>query len=251
MIEIQRTDFVAVPTQDLARAAQFYGDTLGLTKNPNSTERWIEFETGNTTLALVSPEHLDAPLRRCRSGRSSSACPTSPGQRKSSRPPASSSRASRGTPAFATAPSSRIPTATGLPSTTATSRIRTGRRPDGGHARRLHPGPGGRHRGGEALLRRDPRPPAQRAPRPRRLDRVRGLERHARRDDAGDARRRVRRVPPGTIALGVADVAAAKAELEAKGLEVGEMWDSGVCNGAGVSDPAGNRILLHHRYKAV
>ena len=28
------------------------------------------------------------------------------------------------------------------------------------------------------------------------------------------------------------------------------MWDSGVCRGAGVSDPAGNRILLHHRYKA-
>ena len=57
-------------------------------------------------------------------------------------------------------------------------------------------------------------------------------------------------VPPGTIALGVPDVAAAKAELEAKGLDVGEMWDSGVCRGAGVSDPAGNRILLHHRYKA-
>jgi catechol 2,3-dioxygenase-like lactoylglutathione lyase family enzyme len=55
--------------------------------------------------------------------------------------------------------------------------------------------------------------------------------------------------PAGTIALGVPDVAAAKAELEAKGLEVGEMWDSGVCTGAGVSDPAGNRILLHHRYK--
>jgi catechol 2,3-dioxygenase-like lactoylglutathione lyase family enzyme len=55
--------------------------------------------------------------------------------------------------------------------------------------------------------------------------------------------------PPGTIALGVPDVAAAKAELEAKGLEVGEMWDNGICNGAGVSDPAGNRILLHHRYR--
>jgi predicted enzyme related to lactoylglutathione lyase len=55
-------------------------------------------------------------------------------------------------------------------------------------------------------------------------------------------------LPPGTIALGVPDVAAAKAELESKGLEVGEMWDSGVCRGAGVSDPAGNRILLHHRY---
>jgi len=57
-------------------------------------------------------------------------------------------------------------------------------------------------------------------------------------------------LPPATIALGVRDVAAAKSELEAKGIEVGEMWDSGVCCGAGVSDPAGNRILLHHRYKA-
>jgi len=55
-------------------------------------------------------------------------------------------------------------------------------------------------------------------------------------------------LPPATIALRVADVAAAKAALEAAGLEVDEMWDSGVCRGAGVSDPAGNRILLHHRY---
>ena len=56
-------------------------------------------------------------------------------------------------------------------------------------------------------------------------------------------------LPPSTIALGVPDVAAAKAELESQGVEVGEMWDSGVCNGAGLTDPAGNRILLHHRYK--
>jgi predicted enzyme related to lactoylglutathione lyase len=55
-------------------------------------------------------------------------------------------------------------------------------------------------------------------------------------------------LPPSTIAFGVPDVAAAKAELEAKGIAVGEMWDSGVCHGAGISDPAGNRILLHHRY---
>ena len=55
-------DFVGVPTHDLARSAEFYGETLGLTKNPNSTESWIEFETGNTTLALVSPKHLDAPF---------------------------------------------------------------------------------------------------------------------------------------------------------------------------------------------
>jgi predicted enzyme related to lactoylglutathione lyase len=57
-------------------------------------------------------------------------------------------------------------------------------------------------------------------------------------------------LPPSTIALGVPHVAAAKAQLEAAGVEVGELWDSGVCNGAGLSDPAGNRILLHHRYKA-
>jgi predicted enzyme related to lactoylglutathione lyase len=57
-------------------------------------------------------------------------------------------------------------------------------------------------------------------------------------------------LPSATIALGVPDVAAAKASLEAAGVEVGDVWDSGVCNGAGVSDPAGNRILLHHRYKA-
>ena len=55
-------------------------------------------------------------------------------------------------------------------------------------------------------------------------------------------------MPPSTIAFRVADVAAAKATLEAAGLEVGEMWDSGLCRGAGVNDPAGNRILLHRRY---
>jgi predicted enzyme related to lactoylglutathione lyase len=55
-------------------------------------------------------------------------------------------------------------------------------------------------------------------------------------------------LPPATIALRVADVAAAKTKLESAGLEVGDMWDSGACQGAGVSDPAGNRILLHRRY---
>jgi hypothetical protein len=54
-------------------------------------------------------------------------------------------------------------------------------------------------------------------------------------------------LPPATIALRVPDVAVARAQLEKAGLEV-EMWDSGPCHGVGVSDPAGNRILLHHRY---
>ena len=61
-MEITRVDYIRVPVDDIEAAKRFYGETLGLTRNPNSTESWIEFETGNTTLALVSPEHLDAPF---------------------------------------------------------------------------------------------------------------------------------------------------------------------------------------------
>jgi predicted enzyme related to lactoylglutathione lyase len=55
---VERADFVAVPVQDLARADEFYGKTLGLERNPNSGERWVEYELGNVTLALVSPEAM-------------------------------------------------------------------------------------------------------------------------------------------------------------------------------------------------
>jgi catechol 2,3-dioxygenase-like lactoylglutathione lyase family enzyme len=53
VIEVLRTDFVAVPVDDIRRAEAFYGDTLGLARNPNTSgERWVEFETGNLTIAL-------------------------------------------------------------------------------------------------------------------------------------------------------------------------------------------------------
>jgi predicted enzyme related to lactoylglutathione lyase len=55
-------------------------------------------------------------------------------------------------------------------------------------------------------------------------------------------------LPPGTIALRVRDVAEAKTKLEAAGVQVNDMWDSGLCRGAGVKDPSGNPILLHRRY---
>jgi catechol 2,3-dioxygenase-like lactoylglutathione lyase family enzyme len=55
-------------------------------------------------------------------------------------------------------------------------------------------------------------------------------------------------LPRGTIGLRVPDVAEAKAKLEAAGVEVADVWDSGVCKGANFSDPAGNPITLHHRY---
>ncbi len=58
MTDVLRVDFVGVPTRDRDRAEAFYAETLGLPKNPNSTETWVEFETGNLTLALVTPEDL-------------------------------------------------------------------------------------------------------------------------------------------------------------------------------------------------
>jgi catechol 2,3-dioxygenase-like lactoylglutathione lyase family enzyme len=50
-------------------------------------------------------------------------------------------------------------------------------------------------------------------------------------------------------ALRVDDVAAARSELEAKGVEfVGETLDTGVCHMAPFTDPDGNDLMLHHRY---
>ena len=54
MIDVERTDFVSVPVQDLTRAKQFYSETLGL-ESPNLDSRWPEFPTGNVSLYLVDP----------------------------------------------------------------------------------------------------------------------------------------------------------------------------------------------------
>jgi catechol 2,3-dioxygenase-like lactoylglutathione lyase family enzyme len=119
-IDVQRVDYIRVPVKDIEEAKKFYGDILGLQLNPNSPhEDWIEYETGNVTLAVMTPhthEYEFTPL------------------------------------------------------------------------------------------------------------------------------------PPGTLALRVPDVAEAKAKLEAAGVQVNDMWDSGLCKGAGTRDPSGNPILLHHRY---
>ena len=120
MIGVQGVDYVRVPVTDIEKASHFYGDVLGLERNPNSPgEDWIEYEAGNVTLAVMTPHTHDYEF----------------------------------TP-----------------------------------------------------------------------------------------------LPPGTIALRVADVATARAKLEAAGVPVNEMWDSGVCHGAGFRDPDGNPILLHRRY---
>jgi predicted enzyme related to lactoylglutathione lyase len=120
VIDVERVDYVRVPVRDIEKAKHFYGEVLGLARNPNSPgDDWIEYETGNVTLAVMTPHTHEYEFAA---------------------------------------------------------------------------------------------------------------------------------LPPGTIALRVPDVAVAKAKLEAAGVQVNEMWDSGVCHGAGFSDPAGNRILLHRRY---
>jgi predicted enzyme related to lactoylglutathione lyase len=51
------------------------------------------------------------------------------------------------------------------------------------------------------------------------------------------------------IALRVADVAEARAELEAKGVTfLAETFDTGVCHMAQFTDPDGNVFMLHRRY---
>jgi catechol 2,3-dioxygenase-like lactoylglutathione lyase family enzyme len=120
VIDVQRVDFVRIPVTDMERANHFYGEVLGLERNPHSPGDWVEYETSNLTLAVMTPDS---------------------------------------------------------------------------HGEEFRP------------------------------------------------------IPPGTIALRVPDVADAKARLEAAGVQVNDIWDTGVCNGAGFRDPDGNVLTLHHRYK--
>ena len=54
---------------------------------------------------------------------------------------------------------------------------------------------------------------------------------------------------PAGLALRVPDVAAARAELEAKGVSFdGETIDTSVCHQAFFRDPDGNSLMLHRRY---
>lgn len=53
LIKVRGMDFVMYPVSDLARAAKFYRETLGLPQDICSEEwQWAEFNCGNVTLAL-------------------------------------------------------------------------------------------------------------------------------------------------------------------------------------------------------
>jgi catechol 2,3-dioxygenase-like lactoylglutathione lyase family enzyme len=53
VIEVERVDFVSVPTRDAPRARRFYAETLGLRPGAGAAD---EFETPNVTLGLWEPE---------------------------------------------------------------------------------------------------------------------------------------------------------------------------------------------------
>jgi catechol 2,3-dioxygenase-like lactoylglutathione lyase family enzyme len=54
---------------------------------------------------------------------------------------------------------------------------------------------------------------------------------------------------PAGIAIRVPDVATARADLEAKGVQFNsEIVDTGVCHFAFFKDPDGNALMLHRRY---
>ena len=59
----ERTDFVNVPVTDRARAVEFYGETLGLERNPLASDEWPEFHIGGTTIVLTTPEQTGTPFR--------------------------------------------------------------------------------------------------------------------------------------------------------------------------------------------
>ena len=58
MIVVERTDFVSVPVQDIARAKQFYDETLGLPL-VSGDDAWPEFQLGeNVSLYLIDPTNI-------------------------------------------------------------------------------------------------------------------------------------------------------------------------------------------------
>jgi predicted enzyme related to lactoylglutathione lyase len=61
-------DFVSIPTRDIAAAAEFYENVLGLERSsawqrPGEEPMGIEFETGTVTIALMATESFGIPFQ--------------------------------------------------------------------------------------------------------------------------------------------------------------------------------------------
>jgi len=51
-VQIEKVDYVSIPSQDGERSRQFYGETLGLRPDPNAQ---YEFWAGDTCIAIWEP----------------------------------------------------------------------------------------------------------------------------------------------------------------------------------------------------
>ena len=125
-MQVERVDFVSFLTQDIQRAKRFYAETLGLPKNPLSTDTWVEFETGNVTLALVTPEQIGKDFVPLPFGTIAIRVPDIEAAKAKLAEAGVAFEGETWTQECATGRSSRTQTATVCSSTTATRRIRTG-----------------------------------------------------------------------------------------------------------------------------
>ena len=74
MIDVQRVDFIRVPVTDMEKANHFYGEVLGLERNPKPAEDWVEYEIGNLTLAVTTPSSSTTATPRMGRGDALAAC---------------------------------------------------------------------------------------------------------------------------------------------------------------------------------
>jgi len=56
VIEIEGVDYIRIPVTDIDRAKEFYGGVLGLPAGPSQLHDWVEYQAGNVTLAVMTPE---------------------------------------------------------------------------------------------------------------------------------------------------------------------------------------------------
>jgi catechol 2,3-dioxygenase-like lactoylglutathione lyase family enzyme len=239
LIQAQHVDFIAVPVEDLARADAFYGETLGLGRNPPASgERWVEYETGNLTIALSMyggvvalrvPDVAEARSELEEAGVTfamdtfdSGVCHGAPFADPDGNPLQLHHRY---------APSeSWDPPETDVQRTDFIGvNVR-----DRAHAGRFY---------GETLGLRRNRLSSDEWPEYE-ADNVGLLLSTPGQKGDGDYR------PEFSIALRVPDVAASMERLQERGVEFEfpEPYDSGVCHMAFFRDPDGNSLILHHRY---
>ncbi|MDB5098713.1 MAG: Glyoxalase/bleomycin resistance protein/dioxygenase [Cyanobacteria bacterium RYN_339] len=52
-MQVKGVDFVGIAVSDIDAAKAFYGDALGLPCTGGFGDRWVEYDAGNVTLALI------------------------------------------------------------------------------------------------------------------------------------------------------------------------------------------------------